>query len=183
VTDIAVMTLAGPDGPLQIAASDRGIAAAEWWLDVDAFRAMVVRRLHGTVAEDGPTQRRLDAVRPVLEALIAGRRVDASKVELDLADRPAWDRAVLGAVRRIGWGETASYGEIARRIGEPGAARAVGQALGRNPIPIIIPCHRVLGSGHWIGGFSAYGGTTTKERLLELEGAYFVAPAPTLPGI
>jgi methylated-DNA-[protein]-cysteine S-methyltransferase len=165
VTDIAVMTLAGPDGPLQIAASDRGIAAAEWWLDVDAFRAMVVRRLHGTVAEDGPTQRRLDAVRPVLEALIAGRRVDASKVELDLADRPAWDRAVLGAVRRIGWGETASYGEIARMVGSPRAARAVGGALGRNPVALLIPCHRIIAADGTIGG---YGGSGRDGRLAAL---------------
>jgi methylated-DNA-[protein]-cysteine S-methyltransferase len=118
-----------------------------------------------------------------LQGYFAGARASFDTVVLDLSRVHPFDRRVYEWTRTVGWGQTASYGEIARRIGEPGAARAVGQALGRNPIPIIIPCHRVLGSGHWIGGFSAYGGTTTKERLLELEGAYFVAPAPTLPGI
>src|SRR6185295_11733246 len=74
-----------------------------------------------------------------------------------------------------------SYGEIAARIGAPGAARAVGQALGKNPFPIVVPCHRVLAAGRKTGGFSAAGGVATKIRMLALEGAPRpVAPAPTL---
>ena len=80
------------------------------------------------------------------------------------------DREVYEAARSLGWGETASYGELARKIGEPAEARTVGQAMARNPVPIIVPCHRVLASGNRIGGFSASGGTLTKKRLLALGG-------------
>jgi O-6-methylguanine DNA methyltransferase len=170
------MTLAGPDGPLQVAATERGIAAAEWWLDADGFREMVVRRLDATVADHGPARQRLDAVRPTLEALIEGRRVDGSTVDIDLEDRPAWDRAVLAATRRIGWGETASYGEIARMVGSPRAARAVGGALGRNPVALLIPCHRIIAADGTIGGYGGFGrdgriaARERKRRLLLREG-------------
>lgn len=166
MVEIAVMTLAGPDGPLQVAATDRGIVAAEWWPDSDAFTRMVVHRLSATVVSSGPARRRLEAARPVLEGLIAGRPTDATVVEVDLAERPAWDRAVLTAARRIGWGQTASYGEIARMIGSPRAARAVGGALGRNPVALLVPCHRIIAADGTIGG---YGGSGRDGRLAALE--------------
>ena len=78
-------------------------------------------------------------------------------------------RRVYDAARAIPPGKTLAYGEIAERIGAPGAARAVGQALGRNPFPIVVPCHRVLAAGGKIGGFSAHGGTATKRRMLAIE--------------
>ena len=81
----------------------------------------------------------------------------------------AFAQAVLAAVRGVGWGTTRTYGDIAREIGRPGAARAVGGALGRNPVPLLIPCHRILGRGSW-GGFTATGGLELKRRLLALEG-------------
>jgi len=76
---------------------------------------------------------------------------------------------VYEIARQIGWGETATYGELAARVGSPGAARGVGQALSRNPVAVIIPCHRILASGNKVGGFSAFGGSVSKERLLALE--------------
>ena len=80
-----------------------------------------------------------------------------------------FDTAVYRVARDIPPGETLTYGEIAERLDDPGAARAVGQALGANPIPIIIPCHRVLAAGGRAGGFSAPGGVATKLELLEIE--------------
>ena len=113
---------------------------------------------------------------------MGGRRVDFSQLELDLAGVSDFHRAIYDAARRIGWGETVTYGELAEQVGSPGAARAVGQAMGRNPIPVIIPCHRVLASGRKIGGFSAPGGAVTKTRLLALEGVHLDKGTPLLPG-
>ena len=97
---------------------------------------------------------------------------DFLSIVLDLTGIDAFEQEVYAAARAIPFGETKSYGELAREIGAPDAARAVGQALGRNPIPIIVPCHRILAKGDRIGGFSAPGGARTKERLLALEGVY-----------
>ena len=102
-------------------------------------------------------------------ALLAGEESDLSGVALDLRSVQDFQRAVYEAARRIGPGETLTYGEIAAQLGDPGAARAVGQALGQNPIPIIVPCHRVLAAGGRAGGFSAPGGVVTKLKLLEIE--------------
>ena len=96
-------------------------------------------------------------------------------------DRPAWDRLVLDAVRAIPRGQTAGYGEVARRIGRPGAARAVGGAVGRNPVGLLIPCHRVIAGDGSLGGYgaAAWGGreaaTELKRALLALEGVHIAA--------
>ena len=105
-----------------------------------------------------------------IQAYLAGKKTDFSSIALDLGSVAPFHRKVYGATRAIGWGRTASYGEIAARAGSKGAARAVGQALARNPISIIVPCHRILASGGKAGGFSAYGGLSTKRNLLALEG-------------
>ncbi len=89
---------------------------------------------------------------------------------------PEFNRRVYAVARAVPPGETITYGEIAERIGERGAAQAVGQALGRNPFPIVVPCHRVLAADGGLGGFSAHGGVATKRRMLAIEGA----GAPTL---
>ena len=104
-------------------------------------------------------------------ALLAGEPRDLRWVTLDQCGIEPFRRRVYGAARAIGPGRTASYGEIARAIGEPGSARAVGATLGHNPFPIIVPCHRVLASTGALHGFSAPGGTVTKRRMLEIEGA------------
>ena len=112
-------------------------------------------------------QRAIDAI----VALLAGERRDLSDVPLDFESLPAFHRRVYEVARAIPPGSTISYGEIAARLGEPGAAREVGEALGKNPFPIVVPCHRVLAADGKLGGFSARGGVATKLRLLEIEGA------------
>lgn len=104
-------------------------------------------------------------------ALLRGEALDLAAIMLDMARVPLFHRRVYEAARRIPPGQTLTYGAIAAAIGEPGAARAVGQALGRNPFAIIVPCHRVLAAGGRPGGFSAGGGVDTKLRLLAIEGA------------
>jgi O-6-methylguanine DNA methyltransferase len=96
---------------------------------------------------------------------------DFRDVAVDLGAAGTFARQVYEATRKIPAGQTMTYGELAREIRRPTAARAVGQALGRNPVPLIIPCHRVLAGGNKPGGFSAHGGIETKAKLLEIEGA------------
>jgi len=103
-------------------------------------------------------------------ALLRGEPSDLSAVPLDMDGVPPFHRRVYEVARTIPPGATLSYGEVAARLGSPGASRAVGQALGRNPFAIVVPCHRVLAAGGKVGGFSANGGITTKLRLLSLEG-------------
>jgi methylated-DNA-[protein]-cysteine S-methyltransferase len=102
-------------------------------------------------------------------ALLAGEPRDLRGVVLDESGIDAFRRRVYAATREIPIGRTATYGEIARRIGDPGAARAVGAALGANPFPIVVPCHRVLAASGALHGFSAPGGIDTKRRMLEIE--------------
>jgi methylated-DNA-[protein]-cysteine S-methyltransferase len=106
-----------------------------------------------------------------ITALLGGERRDLRSVVLDERALDEFQRRVSAATREIGPGETASYGEIARAIGAPQEARAVGAALGRNPFPVVVPCHRVLASSGALHGFSAPGGLRTKRRMLEIEGA------------
>lgn len=109
----------------------------------------------------------------------AGEKVDFADVVVDLAAQEPLPARIYDLVRKLGWGETTTYGAIARALGEgPEVARDVGQAMARNPIPLIVPCHRVLAAGGKIGGFSAPGGSNAKARMLELEG---VAPEPAAP--
>ena len=181
-------TLAGRWGPVFLAATDRGIVAIEWLTTEEAFDAAVSRRLDGrvvaagTVRSKGNREKHLANGVKWVEAFLSGRPAKAN-ASIDLADRPAWDRLVLDAVAAIPWGRTASYGEIARRIGSPGAARAVGGALGRNPIMFMIPCHRVIASDGTLGGWGGDRWGDLKHRLgnkrnLLLREGITVAPAP-----
>jgi len=100
-----------------------------------------------------------------------GERVDFSDVRVDLGVQEPFFENVYAEVRKLGWGETTTYGSVAKTLtAEPQAARDVGQAMATNPVPLIVPCHRVLAAGRKIGGFSAPGGSTTKTRMLGLEG-------------
>jgi methylated-DNA-[protein]-cysteine S-methyltransferase len=102
-------------------------------------------------------------------ALLQGEPSDLSAIALDMEGVASFHRRVYEAARTIPPGKTLAYGDVAARLGTAGAARAVGQALGRNPFPIVVPCHRVLAARGKIGGFSAHGGTETKRRMLAIE--------------
>jgi methylated-DNA-[protein]-cysteine S-methyltransferase len=117
-----------------------------------------------------------------VRALLSGRPADLSGAPLDFSDVGGFEASVLRAAREIPPGETLTYGEIAARLGDPGQARAVGQALGRNPWPIVVPCHRVTAAAGRTGGFSAPGGARTKLRLLEIEGALAAERLPLFAG-
>jgi methylated-DNA-[protein]-cysteine S-methyltransferase len=106
-----------------------------------------------------------------IQALLEGARDDLVDLPLDFSAVPEFHRRVYDVTRAIPPGEVLTYGEVARRIGEPGASRAVGQALGRNPFAPVVPCHRVLAACGRSGGFSAEGGADTKLRMLEIERA------------
>jgi len=181
-----VAVFATPVGPLHAAATDEGIVGLELRTTDEAFAASVASRTRRSpvVAADpaaSPAARgHLAALEREVAGHLAGAR-DAFHVPVVLEGMSEWDRRVLEGVRTIPRGATASYGEVARRIGKPGAARAVGGAVGRNPIGLLIPCHRVVAGDGTLGG---YGGSWLgsreellglKERLLELEG---VAPLP-----
>lgn len=134
--------------------------------DRDATEA---RLMKAGAAKAVPSETAAQAI-VALQAYFDGAPTDFGAFSLDFGlGTPEARRRIYGEARSLRWGETASYGEIARRAGLPGGARAVGQAMAANPLPIIIPCHRVLASDGRLGGFSAYGGVVQKERLLVLE--------------
>ena len=112
-----------------------------------------------------------------VKAYAGGQEIDFSGVPVDLAGIDDFNLAIYGAARKLRFGETTTYGELAKRAGQAGLPRETGQALGANPVPLVIPCHRILAAGGKIGGFSAPGGSTTKEKMLALEGVR-VGPAP-----
>ncbi|MBF6329078.1 methylated-DNA--[protein]-cysteine S-methyltransferase [Nocardia transvalensis] len=136
---------------------------------VAATRTGIMRRHRGMdVHEVEPTGVMAEAIAHIRSHL-TGTLDDLRWIPLDHKGIPEFDRAVYEVTRAIAPGHTLSYGQVAARIGAPGAAQAVGQTLGRNPIPLIVPCHRVLAADHALHGFSAPGGLTTKQRLLEIE--------------
>ncbi len=137
--------------------------------EIAIIRRQATKRF-GALAERRPPA----LVRATIEAVAAhlgGARMDYSGAGLDFARVGAWEAAVYRAACEIPHGETRSYGALAATLGAPGAAQAVGQALGRNPWPIIVPCHRITAAAGRTGGFSAPGGAVTKLKLLEIEGA------------
>lgn len=157
-------------GTAAIAWSERGIVRT--FLpepSAQAARAGLARRLPDAREAEPPEHvRRLidDVVR-----LLAGERVSLEWVTIDDAAVPELDRRVYAVARTIPPGSTRTYGDVARIIGDATLARRVGEALARNPFPIVVPCHRVLAAGGRTGGFSARGGTETKMQLLRIEGA------------
>jgi methylated-DNA-[protein]-cysteine S-methyltransferase len=170
-------------GPCAIAWSETGVVALQLpEADRGRTRARLLRRWpDASEAVPPPTiQTAIDAVVTLISGEAPDRiGADMESIGLDLDDVPAFDREVYAVARTIAPGTTLTYGEIAARIGEPDAAREVGQALGRNRIPIIVPCHRVVAAGGRPGGFSATGGVDTKLRLLEIERTTFT-DGPTL---
>jgi methylated-DNA-[protein]-cysteine S-methyltransferase len=142
-----------------------------------ATERILLRRIPGAESAAPPPE--------VVEAVAAvkryfeGEETDFSGFTLDLAEQDAFFKQIYAAARRIGWGHATTYGALAKELGAgPEAARDVGQAMAKNPVPLIIPCHRVLAAGGKVGGFSAPGGSAAKARMLELEGVH-VAPRPS----
>lgn len=137
--------------------------------DAAATRARVHRR-HPTAVEAVPTAEVRHAIDGVT-ALLSGEKRDLAGIAIDDERYAEFNKRVYAIARKIQPGQTMTYGEIAERLGDKTLARAVGQAMGENPTPIIMPCHRVLAAGGKTGGFSASGGVVTKLRLLTIEGA------------
>jgi methylated-DNA-[protein]-cysteine S-methyltransferase len=150
-------------------------------------------KCHSTNAAEVPPW--IQALVSDIQRYLAGQPVDFSGVTVDLDSVDDFRQKLYAALRGIGAGHTVTYGELAKQLDLPGweGARDVGEAMGKNPMPIVIPCHRVLAAGNKPGGFSAYGGTATKQKLLALEGVSLeIGPArkpappkpapPRLPG-
>jgi methylated-DNA-[protein]-cysteine S-methyltransferase len=170
MTDIGFTRFETAIGRCGIAWSEAGITGVHL-PDISPAEtgADLARRFAGA-EERSPTieiQRAIDGIR----ALLRGEAAELSGIALDLSAIPAFHRRIYAVVRAIPAGATLTYGEIATRLGEPAAARAVGQAMGANPFPILMPCHRVLAANGEPGGFSAPGGVATKLLLLAIEGA------------
>jgi methylated-DNA-[protein]-cysteine S-methyltransferase len=157
-------------GRCGISWSEQGIVAVQLpERDDERTRARLRNRSRGAAQTAPPP-----GIRQVIDEitrLVRGEPVDLASAVLDSEGVPAFHQRVYEITRTIPPGATLTYGEIATRLNDPGAARAVGQALGSNPFPIIVPCHRVLAANGQLGGFSANGGRATKRRLLEIEGA------------
>src|SRR5512146_2086069 len=158
-----------PIGRCAIVWSARGVAGLLLPEAREAeLRGRLARRFP-TASEAAPPPK-IQAAIAAIAALLAAKPSDLSAIARDMAGVPPFHRRVYEALRAIPPGETLSYGALASRAGAPSAARAVGQALKRNPFAMIVPCHRVLASGGKLGGFTANGGIATKLKLLSLEG-------------
>jgi O-6-methylguanine DNA methyltransferase len=159
---VHVAIVDAPWGPLHLAAWDRGLVACESMTILEWFVEGLERRFRADVVI-GPHSVLDEAAAQLRDFLDDRRRT--FDVPIDLSDRPAWDQAVLGAVCDVPWGSTASYGQIARAVDRAGAARAVGGAVARSPIGIIVPCHRIVAANGSLGGYGADGFGSRLEHL------------------
>jgi methylated-DNA-[protein]-cysteine S-methyltransferase len=165
LVDVGFDVIESPIGELLLAASERGLATI--WFDPDPEIDLErLARIGGPRVLRSP--RSIDAARRELDEYFAGRRRDFD-LSLDLRALPPFTLQVLQELARVPYGETTTYGELAARVGHPRAARAVGTVMNRNRIPIVLPCHRVVGSSGDLTGYA--GGLDRKVTLLELEGA------------
>ncbi len=169
MTSVGVALFETALGRCGIAWTETSIVGVQLPEAVGAERARLLQRFPDAVELSPPP--RMQRAAAGIAALLRGESPDLDWIELDMSAVAEFDRYVLEATRRIPRGTTRTYGEIAAQIGDPGAARAVGQALGRNPFPVVVPCHRVLAAAGRPGGFSAGGGVATKLRMLAIEGA------------
>ncbi len=148
----------------------RGINAVQLPMGDEAKTRRRIRQAHGDIAEASPPAEVRRAIDGIVE-LLKGKPNDLRNITLDLDGVPEFNRGVYDIARTIPPGSTMTYGDIAKRLGGVELSRDVGQALGRNPCPIVVPCHRVLAAGGKPGGFSANGGVVTKLKMLAIEGA------------
>ncbi len=166
LVDVAYRMLDTPIGELMLATTDRGLVRVAFaGEDFDTVLATLAERLGPRILAD---PRRLDAAAKELEEYFAGTRT-AFDLRLDLSLSTGFRREVQGWLPHIGYGHTASYKQVAAQVGRPNAVRAVGTACATNPLPIVVPCHRVLRSDGGLGGY--LGGLATKRMLLDLEQA------------
>ncbi len=165
-------------GPCGIAWSARGVAGVQLPERSESSTRARLQRRYPDAREATPPGHIQQAIDDIAEVLRGNAR-DLSAVPLDMAEVTGFQQSVYAVARGIPFGATLSYGEIAARLGDRSLAREVGEAMGQNPFPIIVPCHRVLAAGGKPGGFSAAGGVATKFRLLDIEGAQ-IGEAPTL---
>jgi methylated-DNA-[protein]-cysteine S-methyltransferase len=157
-------------GPCGIVWGERGITGVQLPMGTEEKTRKRIHQRNGEISEAAPTAEVQRAIDGMIE-LLAGKPNDLSGVVLDLDGVPEFNRGVYDIARKIPPGKTMTYGDIAKKLGGVELSRDVGQALGRNPCPIVVPCHRVLAAGNKPGGFSANGGVVTKLKMLEIEGA------------
>jgi methylated-DNA-[protein]-cysteine S-methyltransferase len=173
-------------GTCGVAWSVRGLVAiALPERDEAATEKRLRAKSHGSGRTEPPPE--IAQAIALIQKYCAGERVDFSAVPLDLSGIDPERRRVYETMRAIRFGETTTYGALARQTGAAEgdweAAQRIGVAMGRNPLPIVVPCHRVLAARGKLGGFTAYGGTMTKEKLLALESVRLAGGAPRLPGL
>jgi methylated-DNA-[protein]-cysteine S-methyltransferase len=148
----------------------RGINGLQLPMGSDEKTRARIRQRHGDIVEAEPSAEVQGVIARIVE-LLAGKPDDLLDIALDLDGVPEFNRGVYDIARTIPPGKTMTYGDIAKKLGGVELSRDVGQALGRNPCPIVVPCHRVLAAGNKPGGFSARGGVDTKLKMLAIEGA------------
>jgi methylated-DNA-[protein]-cysteine S-methyltransferase len=163
--DVAYDLVDSPLGPLLVGVSDRGVCRIAFEPDPDAELDRLSARVGPRVLRAG---RKVEPVRRQLDEYFARRR-RTFELDYDLAGLPVFQQEVLHELVRVPYARTSTYGTLAARLGRPRAARAVGGALNRNPVPIVVPCHRIVGSTGNLVGYA--GGLERKQALLELEGA------------
>jgi methylated-DNA-[protein]-cysteine S-methyltransferase len=164
-------------GFMGIAWSERGLTRVHL---AQKSRESVERNLLRKIGTGAPAGRDMPSwVTDLVErikAYAAGKEVDFANVPVDLTGVDEFQLAIYDAARKLRFGETTTYGELAKRAGKAGLPRETGAALGANPVPLVIPCHRILAAGGKIGGFSAPGGSASKEKMLALEGVHLGPP-------
>ncbi|WP_419162195.1 methylated-DNA--[protein]-cysteine S-methyltransferase [Candidatus Palauibacter sp.] len=169
-----------PFGPMHLAASRDGLVSLSWQAPSDDAFVAALEGRYGSAPVVCDCGELAAAEEQLREYFVRRRR--RFDLAIDLGGLTDFQRAVLGAASRLGFGETTTYTEIARRVGRPRASRAVGNALGRNPIPVVVPCHRVLRADRSLGGYT--GGLRYKKALLDIEGrADLLPPAASQIGI
>jgi len=163
--DVGFDVVESPIGALLVAATDRGLARIFFDAEPELHLDRLARAYGPRVLRSAPT---VDAAHRQLDEYFAGDR-SAFALDIDLRGAAPFAQQVLGELARVPYGQTTTYGTLAAKVGSPRAARAVGTVMNRNPIPIVLPCHRVVGANGSLTGYA--GGLDVKERLLRLEGA------------
>ena len=159
-----------PIGACGVIWGERGITGVQLPMGSEDKTRKRIHQRNGDISEGEPPAEVKRAIGAMTE-LLEGKPNDLAEVVLDLDGVPEFNRGVYDIARKIPPGQTLTYGDIARKLGGLELSRDVGQALGRNPCPIVVPCHRVLAAGNKPGGFSANGGVVTKLKMLAIEGA------------